>query len=463
MNSLPKAFVKRMKVSLGEDANIFFESLEQDAVSAIRTNPFKRFIPEGLMQIPWCKEGYYLFERPSFVADPLFHAGAYYVQEAASMILAQMVDMRPNMCILDLCGAPGGKSTLLASYMKEGSFLVANEVIHSRAKILAENLTRWGNPHTIVTQNDPANFSKYLSDYFDLILVDAPCSGEGMFRKEPASRSEWSEEAVWHCSARQKRILADIVSTLAPKGQLIYSTCTYSKAENEDIIHWLLSEFEKLELYPKEGLKQFGAESIEINNTPDAAYRCMPHKMRGEGLFICRMRKKETEILANPTSQAAKKRKKQRSNQQKNARYQTLILDFLSTFLNDTTYQYSVLDDLLLIQSAHLQNFPFSKFKTLKKGLLTGKIHRKGINPTHELALSSIIAETFPSVLLSEEEAKDYLQKKDIQLASALPISHGWLLAKYANVNLGWLKVVNGRLKNHYPINWRIRKSLSSK
>jgi len=227
---LPLAFTDRTKNLLKDEYPAFEKALREESPVSIRLNPLKT--NSGLFgqeQVPWCKNGYYLQDRPAFTFDPQFHAGAYYVQEASSMFLDHVIRqhiIRP-VRYLDLCAAPGGKTTLALSALPEGSLVVCNEIVRNRAHVLAENIIKWGNPYCIVTNNDSATFNS-LKHYFDVILTDVPCSGEGMFRKDPVAVQEWSASNVGLCSERQKEILHNIWDALRPGGILIYSTCTYN-------------------------------------------------------------------------------------------------------------------------------------------------------------------------------------------------------------------------------------------
>jgi 16S rRNA C967 or C1407 C5-methylase (RsmB/RsmF family) len=226
----------------------FTECHHQDIPVSVRINSSK---PNNNITVndvvAWNEKGRYLKQRPDFTLDPLFHAGTYYVQEASSMsiesVLDQYLEKENNPVILDLCAAPGGKSTLIADWLNNNGLLVSNEVIKSRAGVLSESLTRWGAPNTVVSSNDPLQLGK-LNGFFDCILVDAPCSGSGMFRKDKNAMQHWSEQAVSHCAARQERIIEDIWPALKPNGILIYSTCSYSEAENENIAKFILQEYD---------------------------------------------------------------------------------------------------------------------------------------------------------------------------------------------------------------------------
>ena len=259
MNTLPALFEERMRKLLPEESEAFFAALQTEPPVSIRLNPGKpvpisRLFPDEQIGLPvsWCESAYYLKSRPVFTLDPCLHSGTYYVQEASSMFLyhifGQILPAHP-VRVLDLCAAPGGKSTLIASRLSSGSLLVANEVIRSRAGILKENMIKWGTSHVVVTNNDPADFH-HLKGAFDIIVVDAPCSGEGMFRKDPGAIQEWNESNLQLCSERQQRILADIWPCLKPGGFLVYSTCTYNPGENEAILERLI--------------RKYGARSIEI-------------------------------------------------------------------------------------------------------------------------------------------------------------------------------------------------------
>ena len=242
--NLPQAFIERTRQLLGDEAYTpFEEALQTETPVSIRPNRMKCSQPVEGEPIPWAASGSYLKNRPTFTFDPLFHAGCYYVQEASSMFVERVLQeyVKEPVVMLDLCAAPGGKSTLCRSTLPEGSLLVANEVMRNRSQILAENLIKWGHPDVVVTNNDPADF-KELTHLFDVILTDVPCSGEGMFRKDQVAVDEWSVENVDICWKRQRRILADIWPTLKPGGILIYSTCTFNREEDEDNVSWIAKE-----------------------------------------------------------------------------------------------------------------------------------------------------------------------------------------------------------------------------
>ena len=290
---LPEDFLRETRLLLGDDRfNSYMKAFNEEAPVSIRLNPKLSTGVRPQDKVLWCEEGYYLSNRPQFTFDPLFHAGCYYVQEAASMFICHILRQFENkpVAVLDLCAAPGGKSTALCSVLPEASLLVSNEPIPTRAQILLENITKWGAENCIVTNNYPRDFRKAKTK-FDLILCDVPCSGEGMFRKDPATISEWSVQNVGKCWRLQREIVADAWECLNPGGTLIYSTCTFNTKENEENVRWIIHTYD--------------AEPIDIPTDPswritgsllsgfDApVYRFIPGITRSEGLFVCALRKR---------------------------------------------------------------------------------------------------------------------------------------------------------------------------
>ena len=302
---LPEDFKRETRLVMGDERfNRFMGAFDEEPPVSIRLNP-RRHIPHSTFhiphstfhnpqeRIPWCEEGYYLAGRPQFTFDPLFHAGCYYVQEAASMFVTHIirsVDIPTPKRALDLCAAPGGKSTALLSVLPDDCTLVSNEPISNRAQILLENITKWGYPNSIVTNNYPRDFRKAKLT-FDLILCDVPCSGEGMFRKDPATIGEWSQQNVEKCWRLQREIVADAWECLAPGGLLIYSTCTFNLKENEENVRWILENFDAEALdIPTDPSWNITGSLLEGFTAP--VYRFIPGITRSEGLFVCAIRKR---------------------------------------------------------------------------------------------------------------------------------------------------------------------------
>ncbi len=457
---LPKSFINSIINSKGFDKEAF-EKVHQsgEQVTSIRVNPQKMinpFLPaigpilnSQTERVPWNSNGYYLSERPSFTSDPVFHAGAYYVQEASSMFLEealkQTVDLSLPLKVLDLCAAPGGKSTLIQSLISSGSLLVSNEVIKTRVNILSENITKWGAANVIVTNNDPGDFRR-LPDFFDIIVVDAPCSGSGLFRKDPEAVSEWSEQQVQLCSQRQQRILAAILPSLKEDGLLIYSTCSYSEEEDEAIADWLIEELnvESLQLNVE---KNWGI--VETKSVKHGAwgYRFYPDKVRGEGFFIAAFRKSGGQQEERPTGK----------NKSKSERLPAKEIDIVKTYLgNAGDFIFINQKEEVIALPKHLENdLPAvqSCLYIKKAGVKLGTIIRNELIPDHELALSSIANPHLPAIEVDAATALQYLRKQDIQIDTGI---RGWALITHRKLPLGWMKILPNRINNYYPKEWRI-------
>lgn len=447
-NIFPLLFETRMKATLGNEWTEFANAHKNVSPISIRVNPAKG---NGLDEnkIPWSEVGYYLSERPVFTLDPTFHAGAYYVQEASSMFLEQALkqatELDKPLRVLDLSAAPGGKSTHLLSLINEDSLLVANEVIRSRAQILSENIQKWGCANVIVTNSDPHTFQK-LPGYFDVIVVDAPCSGEGLFRKDPEAAKEWSEDNINLCSLRQRRILTDVWPSLKENGVLIYSTCTYNAKENEENLTWLAEnhtvEFVSLSVKP-----EWNIEEIKVG--PVVGYRFYPHRLNGEGFFISVIRKAETETSirirsGKNFSLASKKISDQLVPWTKNADYfRTIRQDDLLIQIPDALY-----DDM---------GFISSQLHTVSKGTAIAEIKHEKLIPEHALALSiHLNKEYFPAIELTLDQALAYLRKDNLVVGED---KRGFALVTYNGNVLGWINQLGNRINNLYPSAWRIRMS----
>lgn len=458
--NLPQAFQERTRQLLGADIYpLFEEALANEVPVSIRPNRSKCDLPVEGEPIPWASSGVYLKNRPTFTFDPLFHAGCYYVQEASSMFVERVLRqyVEEPVVMLDLCAAPGGKSTLSRSALSEGSLLVANEVMRNRSQILAENLIKWGSPEVIVTNSDPAEFTD-LTHLFDVILADVPCSGEGMFRKDPVAVDEWSVENVDICWRRQRRILSDIWPSLKPGGILIYSTCTFNREEDEDNVAWIAREL--------------GAEVLEISADDDwgitgnligqdfPVYRFLPHKAKGEGFFLAALRKHEGDCEETPsrfskTSARSDKKKKAKDNKQP-----------LTVPKEAKTWIENAGDYSITLKDATVQAFPKAHEETLAllqqsarvihSGITLGEMKGKDLIPHHSLAMSTALAkEVFPKAEVTYEQAIAYLRKESLVLDADVP--RGYVLLTYQQVPLGFVKNIGNRANNLYPQEWRIR------
>ncbi len=459
---LPIDFISRTKKILGEDEYAAFEkALKNASPVSIRINTLKWEATVSENNVPWAVDGLYLKERPSFTFDPLFHAGCYYVQEASSMFIEQAIRRYVDnpVVMLDLCAAPGGKSTLLRSLLPEGSLLVANEVMRNRSQILAENIIKWGHPEVIVTNNDPADFTK-LTNMFDVILTDVPCSGEGMFRKDEVAISEWSTNNVEICYTRQRRILEDIWPTLKPGGILIYSTCTYNREENEDNVKWISEEL-GAQILPVNANEEWNITgNLTENIFP--AYRFMPHKTTGEGFFMAVLRKDDDEKTNESNIDAfgfskVKSKKKGKDNGKSN--FQT-VPDGVKEWLKDSTkYSFENFNDsITAFPLEHIDNYQRVKsvLKIIHAGVEVGNIKGRDIIPAHSLAMSKYIERSmFTTADLDYRDAISYLRKEAIAIGPEYP--RGYILFTYRNIPLGFAKNIGNRTNNLYPQEWRIR------
>jgi 16S rRNA C967 or C1407 C5-methylase (RsmB/RsmF family)/NOL1/NOP2/fmu family ribosome biogenesis protein len=454
--NFPPHFLENLNTEPGFDSESFVGAhLSEAAPTSIRINPFKPSTLKTDSQVPWCAEGFYLDTRPSFTFDPLFHAGAYYVQEASSMFIGHILNtIRPNkedaIKILDLCAAPGGKTTLLNSALQSSDLLVANEIIKTRVPILSDNLNRWGTSNTIITNNDPKDFNA-IHSFFDVVLVDAPCSGSGMFRKDPAAMNEWSEGNVNLCHQRQERILADIYPALKEDGYLIYSTCSYSHQENEDILDWLCTEF-NLESVRIPIYKEWGIVETESPQKKAWGYRFYPGKVKGEGLFAACLRKRE--------SSGGLSNYKNNGQQKLPAKEMDIVKGYINNA--DDFYFFKVNEDWLAINREHKEslNILHRHLYIKKSGVRIGKLAGNDLIPDHELALSlAINKDAVLSTELTREQAIQYLRRDNIDMEIT---GKGWSLMTYDGLALGWAKLLPNRINNYYPKEIRIMSQQNS-
>lgn len=447
-SKLPPPFIRSLINNYGLEEKLLLETIDKgELITSIRLNPFK---PSDIYTteevVPWCESGRYLKERPNFTADPLFHAGCFYVQEASSMFLEQALkttmDYSNPVRVLDLCAAPGGKSTLISSFIPHDSLLVSNEIIKTRVPVLIDNLNKWGPTNIFVSNNDPRDF-KRLPGYFDAIIIDAPCSGSGMFRKDQAAIAHWSESAVQLCSERQQRILADAYPSLKENGTLIYSTCSYSRQENEDIADWLCKEFNMTPVRIPI-TESWGIQETLSEEKGAYGYRFYPHKLKGEGLYMACFRKNEkTEETKTKRAYAGKI----------NPKDEELFKAWLKAD-TDLSIQ-SVNEEHFAIQPEHAGDLETLKTKLYlkKSGTRLGKKMGKDLIPHHELALSLINNAETPRLNLNQKQSLDYLKRNEIKVDADF---QGWALVCYKGHTLGWAKVLQNRINNYFPKELRV-------
>lgn len=463
MTKFPDAFVNQIRTLLGAKSESFFLALDEIPITSIRKNPFKpSTIFNDEEKVEWCADGKYLAIRPSFIADPLFHAGAYYVQESSSMFLYQVLkqilsQINKPVKVLDLCAAPGGKSTLINSLLNKNDLLVSNEIIKSRIDVLDENLMRWGQSNVFISNNDAKDFLP-LKSYFDIILVDAPCSGEGLFRKDKKAIDEWSENNIEICVGRQKRILNDILPSLKPGGFIIYSTCTFNQKENEENVEWLINNHQ---LFPTEivyphplisSSPHFLIPPSSIITSSNYSFRFYPHQVKGEGLFMACLQKpfddsitQQNKFREQPLSFVHRKNLDEPSSWINNADE----FDFIEWNKNIHAIRKNQVQDLkILAHYLHLKN----------AGIKMGEIVNQKLIPNHHLALSTDLSHAIKTIDITLEEARKYLKKDTLVLTQKH--EQGIYLLCFEGLGIGWVKVLQNRINNYLPTHLRVLKDI---
>ncbi len=506
---LPLEFREYAAAALGEEiAGELCSNIEShEELASVRVNPFKGGSLEGAFMgasqiasqsasddasnsapevagiatdpVQWSALGHYLSSRPVFTLDPLFHAGGYYVQEASSMYMELVKDAiekdysrREDACeggffaqklaALDLCAAPGGKSTHLVSLLGEDSLLVSNEVIKSRAVVLADNIAKWGRENVVVTNNDPADFGAF-EELFDLVVADAPCSGEGLFRKDPQAVGEWSPANVNLCAQRQQRILADIWTSLAPGGYLVYSTCTYNKLENDGNLKFLCEEL------GAEAVKLVAPEGSGIIETVGGGFQFVPGRVKGEGQYMALVRKNgewEPGAFASAAGHA-KGGKKHKGGKDAKGKNQVQF-EKGCNYLPDN-YIKILQGDLVKGYREDLYErirFVEENLRTVLSGIATAEKKGKDYIPHADLALTGVVASMAASsslpqgisaVEVGREDALKFLAKEPLLFPGA-PM--GYLLLVYCGLPLGFVKNLGNRSNNLLPMARRIRMNI---
>ena len=442
---LPSEFSARMLGQLGAEAEAFFQALAGTSPASIRLHHLKGRSSFDLSdRVPWCRNGYYLPSRPSFHLDPHWHGGAYYVQEASSMILDHVLGNvlkknQPRIWV-DLCAAPGGKTGILASHMGPDDVLLANEVVGTRRAILRENLTKAGYHNTFIAGESSASFKE---PFADVMLIDAPCAGEGMMRKDPEAIRQWTPSLVQQCSALQRQLVSESIMSLREEGYLVYSTCSYSYEENlNNVIHFASTyglHSVRIDFPESWGIHTLNQNGIE-------GYQLYPHRLRGEGLFIAVLQKPS---VSEPIYQKTKK--------------PTLAFESLPAWLAESVSEpdrYRVRKNSISHQiiRASAEAKANELLTMLPRAELIGEAgERKGKDfiPSHFMAMSGMAHAHFGLINAELAVALDYLQRA----TDSLPAdgTAGWHLVAYQETILGWVKRTAQGWKNHYPMNWRLR------
>ena len=432
---IPEGFTQRMQALLGEEYEAFAASYSRPRQTGLRLNPLKtdRFpaLPEfSLSPVPWAEHGSFYDPDTRPGLSPYHEAGLYYLQEPSAMAPAELLDARPGMKVLDLCAAPGGKSTQIAAKLRGKGLLVANEIVPGRAKILSRNLERWGAANILVLNEHPKRLEERFAGYFDRIMVDAPCSGEGMFRKEEAAGRDWSEELTRMCADRQHEILCSAAKMLAPGGRLVYSTCTFAPCENEGAVSRFLKAHPEFSVV-KTNCPHFSPGAPQWAEDPaeglEHTHRLWPHKLGGEGHFAAALQKADGPAEGDARTAPSAKPPKE-------------FLDFAKGFeLPEGKF-------LQFGQSLYLapEELPELRgLKVLRPGLELGAGLKNRFEPAHAWALW---LKTAPQVHELGEDALRYLRGETVAGSE-----NGWTLMTYGGLSLGWAKGSGGVLKNHFP------------
>ena len=454
--NIKDTFIRYMEEAIGhENALVAFSAFDKPASTSVRYNPFKECSRMGGREVPWCSLGLILPERPLFTLDPLFHAGAYYVQDSSSMFVGhafrnmlagmKIPSGRP-LRVLDLCAAPGGKTTDLAAslrqFLGDGFLLVANEVMKSRVGILADNVALWGDPNVVVTSDDPAAFAA-LPGFFDIIVADVPCSGEGMFRKDEEALEQWSEDNVALCEARQRRIIADVWPSLREGGLILYSTCTFNRMENDGNVDWIATELGACALTSDDVL---GGMPGVLKT--ERGYSLVPGHVEGEGQYCAVLRKDSAVRFSDVPVRLRKQPRLQKKVTLPQGIQQFLNVpvslrtkgEMITAVPENVASDVSEVEDVLHVVAA---------------GCAVGVVKGKDLVPDADLALSMMLAEdAFPCVEVDRQTALAYLHRDAVVFSDA---PRGYLLVRYEGLALGFVKNLGNRCNSLHPQSRRIR------
>ncbi|WP_303870711.1 RsmF rRNA methyltransferase first C-terminal domain-containing protein [Acetobacterium wieringae] len=463
---LPEAFKEKMKNLMGESYQSLLDSYDQPESKGIRTNTLKitpdelaNKLPFNTQGVNWCKEGFYIDHTVRPGKNPYYYAGLYYVQEPTAMAAVEVLDPQPGDWVLDLCAAPGGKSTQIGARLQGTGVLVANELVNSRAGILSTNIERMGITNALVTNEFPERLVDSFYESFDKILVDAPCSGEGMFRKDPGALADWSLERVDRCRGKQEKILESAHRLLKPGGVLVYSTCTFSPEENEQMIESFIEKYPyEVETVELPGIFEHGriAWTRKQQDAIAKTLRIMPMTVKGEGHFIAKLKK-----LPGQGENLDLKQGYAKSRLKKAARLE--LQDYCDFAKNNLDPEFSQkIEDRLYLLGEHLYAIPkgillerIANLKLLRPGLHLGTFKKNRFEPSYALAMALGLSQAQNSCNLTDEElAYQYLKGEALNLKA----SKGWILLGYDGYPLGFGKASEGLIKNHYPKGLRIRK-----
>lgn len=457
MEQLPSSFLSRMEQMLQEEYPAFYKSYEAPRKFGLRVNTnkisvekFLEISPFSLTPIPWVSNGFFYGEEERPSRHPYYAAGLYYLQEPSAMTPAERLEITPGEYVLDLCAAPGGKATALGAKLQGKGFLVANDISNSRAKALLRNLELFGIRNSMVTNETPGRLAGYFPEFFDKILVDAPCSGEGMFRKDPDVAKTWDETRPEFFGKIQKDIIANAISMLKPGGRLLYSTCTFSPVENEGLISYVLEHFPEMKLLDIAPYEGFAPGYPSLGNNDERLAKCVrifPHRMDGEGHFLALMEKEGT---LTPSSDRPRTKLDKIS--------QKLLEDFFQNVSAPYDFQKMEVRGSNVYYLPDKDTCSLKGIKFLRNGLFLGELKKNRFEPSHPFAMA-LSGEDYAHVInlsSSDERIARYLKGETLLLSEAeTPAQNGWQLVCTDGFPLGWGKAVGSTLKNKYPSGWR--------
>lgn len=425
----------------------FLESLRLPAKRACRYNPSK-ILPKIHSQIPWAKDAEYIDTEKNYKNDPLWHIGAIYSQEPSSMIVGEVLAKLQPKKVLDLCASPGGKTTLALSRLDSSKLVVANEVVTKRVHTLIENVQKWGNTNVIVTQNQAQDFAR-LGEFFDFVLIDAPCSGEGLARKDPFLWNHWSLEMVKKDALRQREILENILPAVEVGGYILYSTCTFNKVENEDIIQNLLQNYPQLEAVDLDFVKDWN-----ILNTQKGCYKMLPSNLEGEGFSFAILRKKDT--ISSKLSQQSKSHKTDLVFKEISKQEFKIVSQFVQN--PDKFFFYKKANQVFAINQIFKKetlNFLQLQLRVHLYDFQVGSFGQKEFVPDHMILLNLEQNKGIPTIDIDSKNALDIIKGKPLEVGNFvvedIHKKSPWIILTYLKVPLGWAKVQDDKIKNFYP------------
>lgn len=476
MAQLPQEFLTRMQEMLGDEFDAFLTSYDAPRTAGLRVNTkkcrtedFPPLVPGTWKKIPWIPNGYFVPDGMRMGQSPLYAAGVFYLQEPSAMTPASRLPIEPGERVLDLCAAPGGKATELNARLKGTGLLVANDISNARAKALLRNLELFGSENVLVTNETPAGLSDVFPGFFDKILVDAPCSGEGMFRKDEAVIGTWTPERPDFFADLQREITSNAVKMLRPGGLMMYSTCTFAPQEDEGTVSFLLENFPEMELVEMEGYEGFSkGNPVWGNGDPEIekTVRIWPHKMNGEGHYLALFRKKGEAIPYETEEKPIEKKNKKQKNRKKDRGTEApgpskAEKQILSDFLSRMTAPIPV--EELEVRAGKVYHSPslpdgVRNLHFLRNGLYLGELKKDRFEPSQPFAvtLSADKFKDYMNLKADDERTEKYLHGETISVEPGETASpSGWKLVCVDGFGLGWGKLVNGTLKNKYPVGWR--------